>query len=220
MVALIKSHLFSENERYLNPAKIEEATRRSQADFFDSLAPHWEADRQLNDAKVQSLLDACRLRQGERLLDLACGDGILEDKLLSYGVKIDGVDISPEMISLAKKAHQNPNLTYFCRDFYEHSSEIPYDVILVFDAYPHFLDKDAFAQKAASLLKKGGRLYILHVVHRSRSGGIGEAFATADCRFLARNQEIRRRGRHAKQTEEEKSVIPDPLPLGFLVHFR
>jgi len=162
MVALIKSHLFSENERYLNPAKIEEATRRSQADFFDSLAPHWEADRQLNDAKVQSLLDACRLRQGERLLDLACGDGILEDKLLSYGVKIDGVDISPEMISLAKKAHQNPNLTYFCRDFYEHSSEIPYDVILVFDAYPHFLDKDAFAQKAASLLKKGGRLYILH----------------------------------------------------------
>lgn len=162
MIALIKSHLFSENERYLNPRQIEEATRKSQADFFDHLAPHWEENRHFDRKKVDHLLTLCQLQEGERVLDVACGDGILDETLLSYGAKVEAIDISPTMISLAKQNHQKTNLGYFCRDFYDYTSSERFDVIIVFDAYPHFQDQDLFASKAAALLKKGGRLYILH----------------------------------------------------------
>lgn len=160
MIALIKSHLWSENERYLNPARVEEANRAEQAAFFDSLAPKWSERSDRDEKSIHALLSPLQL--SGNVLDVACGDGVLDEELLKEGLKVDAVDVSFEMIRLAKEKHQNPNLAYFCGDFYSFENDKRYDALLVFDAYPHFLDKDAFAEKAASLLKKGGKLYILH----------------------------------------------------------
>lgn len=159
MFALIKSHLWSENERYLNPHKVEEANRKEQASFFDALAPKWSEVRILDQEKVKQLLSPLSLK-GE-VLDVACGDGVLDEELLSEGLQVDGIDISAEMIRNAKAKHPNPNLTYFCGDFYSFETQKRYDALIVFDAYPHFIDRDAFAEKASRLLKKGGRLFIL-----------------------------------------------------------
>jgi 2-polyprenyl-3-methyl-5-hydroxy-6-metoxy-1,4-benzoquinol methylase/thiamine transporter ThiT len=162
LIALIKSHLWSENERYFDPEKIARAEQKEQTAFFDSLAPHWEEKRSLDEAKIKTLLAKCQFQKGERVLDVACGDGVLDEALLQEGVIVEGIDLSFEMIKKAKELHQKDHLSYFCGDFYTFQPEEKYDVLIVFDSYPHFLDVDRFEKKAAQLLKKGGRLYILH----------------------------------------------------------
>lgn len=162
ILALEKSHLFAENERYFSEAKIQALEAEKQAAFFNGLSPHWESERTLPKEEIQALLAPCQIEPGTRVLDIACGNGILEDQLLESGAEIVGVDVSERMIENAKKKHSDPKISYFCGDFYSFQDERPYDVLLVFDAYPHFADKDAFCDKAAGLLRKGGRLYIIH----------------------------------------------------------
>ncbi|MBI2888858.1 MAG: methyltransferase domain-containing protein, partial [Candidatus Liptonbacteria bacterium] len=42
-------------------------------------------------------------KNGERILDAACGEGFFSRALASNGAGIIGVDISPELIAIAKK---------------------------------------------------------------------------------------------------------------------
>ncbi|MDE6302843.1 MAG: class I SAM-dependent methyltransferase, partial [Clostridia bacterium] len=60
----------------------------------------------------------------------------------------------------AKSNPQNEGVNYSISDFYEFESDEKYDFILVFDAYPHFIDKEMFCRKAQRLLKEGGGLWI------------------------------------------------------------
>jgi 2-polyprenyl-3-methyl-5-hydroxy-6-metoxy-1,4-benzoquinol methylase len=162
LIALEKSHLFAENERYFSRKKASEKEAEKQAAFFNSLSPKWEEERHLPPERIKALLAPCHLQKGERVLDIACGNGLIDDELLSEGTEVVAIDVSSAMIENAQKRHSQEKISYFCRDFYSFDDEKKYDVLLVFDAYPHFADKDAFKAKAASLLKKGGRLYILH----------------------------------------------------------
>lgn len=41
-------------------------------------------------------------RDGERILDLGCGDGALTIKLLEFGCSVIGIDASPEMVAAAQ----------------------------------------------------------------------------------------------------------------------
>jgi 2-polyprenyl-3-methyl-5-hydroxy-6-metoxy-1,4-benzoquinol methylase/predicted membrane protein len=168
LVALEKSHLFAEDERYFSEKKVQEKEAEKQAAFFDSLSPKWEEERHLPTAEIQALLAPCHLKRGERVLDIACGNGLIDDELIFEGAEVTGIDVSPLMIENAKKKHPEGRISYFCRDFYAFEDRKSYDVLLVFDAYPHFADKDAFERKAASLLAKGGRLYILHSSSRAK----------------------------------------------------
>jgi ubiquinone/menaquinone biosynthesis C-methylase UbiE/uncharacterized membrane protein len=166
LIALTKSHLISETDRYFNPEKVEAAKAREQAAFFDKLAKNWDEKGKNENEKISSIFANVALKEGDEVLDVACGTGVIDDYLLSKGTRIVGLDVSASMLQLAKEHHDNPNISYVQGDFYSYLDERKYDVIVCYNAYPHFADKDAFAAKAASLLKKGGHLYILHSMGR------------------------------------------------------
>jgi len=54
---------------------------------------------------ISPLLDALRLRQGARLLDVATGPGGLAAEAAKRGAHSIGVDLSPRMIELAQRLH-------------------------------------------------------------------------------------------------------------------
>ncbi len=68
----------------------------------------WDADRYARNARFVAELGSAVLallapRPGERILDLACGDGALTEKLVAAGAIVVGVDAAPDMVAAARK---------------------------------------------------------------------------------------------------------------------
>ena len=49
----------------------------------------------------EAVVDLLAPRRGERILDLGCGDGALTERLVAAGAVVQGVDLSPELVSVA-----------------------------------------------------------------------------------------------------------------------
>lgn len=78
-----------------------------------------------------------------RALDIGCGStGRFIDLLLLEGFKPGGVDVSKEMINLARKRH--PNIEFHQKDICEFNLENKYDFITAWDSIWHIpLDQHA-----------------------------------------------------------------------------
>jgi len=142
----------------------------AQREFFNKLAPSWRDGGGLDDGKIKSLLAQIPLKRGLRVLDVACGAGVLDACLLSMGLDVDGIDIAENMIEKARQNAANRGANYAVADFYTYSAR-PYDCILAFDCYPHFTDKKSFAGQAYALLKEGGTLWIFFDQSRESVNG-------------------------------------------------
>lgn len=129
-----------------------------QRAFFDSVAPVWRNRNPLTESEVEHLLSDIPFEKGKRVLDVACGTGVLDACLAKKGLSVDAVDVSEKMIERARNNAANAGVRYFVADFYAFEGE--YDLLLVFDAYPHFTDKARFAEVAHGLLCDGGELWI------------------------------------------------------------
>ena len=152
--------------------------------FFDERADNWNdyQTETLNDLK--SLLALVPLKKGMRVLDLACGTGIISELLQSITEsKVTAIDISDNMIKNAVTDHAGADIDFKVANFYEYKDE-PFDAIVCFNAYPHFLDVEGFVNKAHSLLKKDGYLIILHSMGRVCLDKHHTAFAANVSRHL------------------------------------
>ena len=128
--------------------------------FFDHAAPEWDTSCECDHEKIAALLRIAGIPKGARILDVACGTGILFPHLLSYNPEyFRAIDLSSEMVRIAKEKF--PGLQVSAEDFYEFS-ETGFDIITLYNAYPHFPDKEAFARAALRVLKPGGRIIIAH----------------------------------------------------------
>ena len=139
-------------------------------DFFDRLAPSWDADMVRNEAVVARILDAADVSAGVNVLDVGCGTGVLLPDYLDRGVaSVTGVDISPEMIRRAmEKFGREPRVTLQIADVTETSFAVPFDRCVVYNAFPHFPDPALLLDRLADNLVPGGRLTVAHGMSRER----------------------------------------------------
>ncbi len=111
----------------------------------------------------QILYDTVQIKTGDRVVDIACGNGrllqMLSKKYNFHGV---GIDISEEMISCAKEL--NPSMDFFvagCENLpLENKSA---QVMTVCAAYHHFPNVERFAEEAERVMTTGGILYIAEI---------------------------------------------------------
>ena len=67
-------------------------------EFFDKYAPSWDADQIPKDGIINRILDNAGVGEGQEILDVACGTGILFPFYLERKVaSVTGIDISHEM---------------------------------------------------------------------------------------------------------------------------
>ena len=98
------------------------------------------------------------LKKSKRVLDCACGQGILQ-KQLPKGVDYVGVDLSKDLIAKAKKGSDAP--------FHVHDITKPFDVGKVFDtvtivlALQNLENPKGFFENAKRHLVQGGKLIIV-----------------------------------------------------------
>ena len=72
-------------------------------EFFDRAAPTWDAEMIKNDVIIEKILDNAEIEEGQDVLDVACGTGVMFPYYLQRGVaSVTGIDISPEMAKIAE----------------------------------------------------------------------------------------------------------------------
>ena len=135
--------------------------------FFDRLAPSWDAEMIRDDAIIGTILTNAHVSEGCKVLDVACGTGVLIPDYLARNVQsVTAIDLSPEMIRLAREKCTDPQVTFVVGD--AETAELPgdFDAIVVYNAFPHFPDPEALIRRLSSLLKKGGMLTVAHGMSR------------------------------------------------------
>lgn len=137
-------------------------------EFFDKYAKNWDAELIRNDAVINTILDNGGIKSGVKVLDVACGTGVLIPDYLARNVAyVTAIDISSEMIAIAKSKFSQENVHFICGDVEVAELDRDYDCCMVYNAFPHFPDPEKLIETLASKLKQGGRLSIAHGMSRA-----------------------------------------------------
>ena len=145
--------------------------KREVQAFFDRLAPEWDAGLVRNEAVIAKILDNAGVRPGCTVLDVACGTGVLFGDYVRRGAsQVTAIDLSPEMAARAAKKAAGTCVSVVCGDV-ESDRQVrergPYDVVMVYNAFPHFPDPAALIRTLSGLVKDGGRVSIAHGMSRA-----------------------------------------------------
>lgn len=143
-------------------------------DSWDQMAQVY-SDRLSNDyhnhrlAVINALIPEELYQEGRNIFDFGCGDAVLFEKFLMNGSRISGIDISAEMIGLAKQRlsqiDANPDLvTIAGATDLVHLEANSLDAVLSFNVLAYLTDEeeDLFYRQAYRLLKPDGYLIVTH----------------------------------------------------------
>lgn len=137
-------------------------------EYFDSRAHVWDAEMIKKDEIIEAILDNAKVSAGMDILDVACGTGVMFPYYLKRDVRtVIGIDIAPNMAKIsAEKFADEGRIQVICGDVEEADFEHKFDVIVVYNAFPHFPHPDKLIRSLAALLKDGGRLTVAHGASR------------------------------------------------------
>lgn len=98
------------------------------------------------------------------ILDCGCGAGILSESLANLGAQVTGLDLSPEVIEVAKNhAQQNSlNIKYFASELkdFKKQNKLEFDAIVCLEMLEHVENPESILQDLSVLLKKNGLLFL------------------------------------------------------------
>jgi SAM-dependent methyltransferase len=115
------------------------------------------------DIFYQKIIEMGLCTEGQRVLDVGTGTGVLPRNLYRYGAKFIGTDISENQIEQARRisAEAGMNITYFVSP--AETVDFPaqhFDVVLACQCYDYF-DKKLLFSQIHSILKDAGNFCIL-----------------------------------------------------------
>ena len=126
--------------------------------LFDGKEYHFNSKEQFDAAK--KTLDGITFNGSENVLDIGCGSGEITAMIASHLEEgsIEGIDISPSMVTFAKE--QFPNLNFLVRDVTKMDFDEKYDVVVSFSTLQWVPDQLNALKKIERALKPGGRVVI------------------------------------------------------------
>ncbi len=137
--------------------------KKQIVEFFDRLAPQWDADTVRNDDIIKTILDYAGITDGVSVIDVACGTGVLIPYYLNRNVaRVTAVDISEKMIEIAKGKYPDPRVSFVCADAETARFEQSFERCVIYNAFPHFPDPRSLIRNLASCINSGGILTIAH----------------------------------------------------------
>jgi len=99
------------------------------------------------------------LRPGMSVLELGCGTGYFTRKLARSGADIVAIDVSPELLEIAKANCSTPNVRYEIQNAYELSYPDRVFNSVVGSSVLHHLEIDEALREVYRVLKPGGAIY-------------------------------------------------------------
>jgi 2-polyprenyl-3-methyl-5-hydroxy-6-metoxy-1,4-benzoquinol methylase len=163
------------------PERLDEAGRRwLESKPFGGPA-EWTARHLLDVSSVVSLLD---LHDGVRLCHLGCGSGWLTLFGARCGAEVEGYDISPGMVAVARAnaAAQGVDAVFEVGDYEELDLGRRFDAVLVYEALHHSHRPELVLATAHRALRPGGRLLLVEPnwAHRFLGREATDRFGTTE----------------------------------------
>lgn len=150
-------------------------TPRQTAETYDKIASFWSGEEFHRENGVaqhrralQFVKKAAEGMAKRQAIDIGCGSsGRIIDLLLTEGFETEGLDISAEMVRLARERH--PEVTFHQADICTWEFSRPYDFISAWDSIWHapLAEHEGILKKLCEGLKPGGVLIFT-------SGGLDE----------------------------------------------
>lgn len=158
-------------------------------EFFDRLAPGWDADMIRSDEIIGKILDGAGIGAGMDVLDVACGTGVLFPDYFERNIgSLTAIDISPEMVKIAREKF--PQAEVLCGDVETYPFDRKFDAVMVYNAFPHFPDPENLMRVLSALLKPGGTLTVAHGMSRHEIDHRHEGPASKVSRGLIHEDEL------------------------------
>lgn len=147
-------------------------SHEDKAAFFDGIAPKWDGWDDLDTLAIRldAGLASFGMGEDEHVLDVGCGTGNLTLALLrrlSSDGRVTAVDISPEMLRMAREKVSDPRVAWHVAD----ALDLPVDNstldrVICFSVWPHFDNHQAVLRELRRVLKPEGMLHIWHLSAR------------------------------------------------------
>ena len=97
-------------------------------------------------------------KQGERVLDLGCGQGVFCRALAQSGCQVTGIDAAPTLIQKARTYPVKPPVRYLARDAAQITDLGEFDAASAILCVQNMEHLDVVSAAAAQVLKPGGRM--------------------------------------------------------------
>lgn len=155
--------------------------------FFDKSASSWDEEMIKDDLIIKTILDNAKVEKGNTVLDVACGTGVMIPYYLKREALPTGIDLSKKMIEISQSKFKD--IEFIWGDV-EELNDRKFDRIIVYNAFPHFINPEALVKHLATLLNKDGTLTIAHGMSRERINNHHKGVASSISNGLIKASEL------------------------------
>lgn len=135
-------------------------------EFFNSVAEKWDGMCMHDAKKINKILDMTDLREGQKVLDVGTGTGVMIPFLLARVGACGGitaVDVAENMLEIARSKNPAPNVSFIQADVTTADlGEDSFDLIVCYSVFPHFKDQPMAIGNMHRFLKSGGKILVCH----------------------------------------------------------
>jgi 2-polyprenyl-6-hydroxyphenyl methylase/3-demethylubiquinone-9 3-methyltransferase len=101
-----------------------------------------------------------RVRAGERVLDVGCGEGHFAAELVRAGAHVVGIDVAEEPLRRARGRHPELDLRLVAAEGPWELADATFDVVWAGEVIEHVADTAAWLSEVRRVLRSGGRLLV------------------------------------------------------------
>ena len=137
--------------------------------YFDEWAGEWDENQIIYPEVIETILNNANMSAGQKVLDVACGTGVMIPYYLSRkAASVTGIDISPEMLKIAKDKYLDDTVRFFCMDAELDVPQGMYDIIVIYNAFPHFPNPEQLIKNLTTVLAPGGTITVAHGMSQAK----------------------------------------------------
>lgn len=135
------------------------------AEYFNAKADGWAEMENSTKSRVQPAVALMAgVGPGSRVLDVGCGLGVMVPVYLDLGAaRVLCIDVSERMIELARERWADcPEIECQVADAAQLDAPGQFDAVVIYNAYPHIMDRAALVANVHAMLADGGRFVVAH----------------------------------------------------------